>query len=236
MPDLRDRFRALDGLQFPDITPDLESRDPRHLVDPGQGPLRRAGVAVLALAVGGAGIVFAVRAFESSRPPDHTVTQDSGSISPLIPTGGKVAIATYSYGEKPSSIYLMNEDGSDLTFLVEGRDPAFSPDGTQIAFRTGDPNRPGGLETRVNVINVDGTGMETYRPVKYGEASGGRWPSRVVTGRRPDRVRHARWHIRDAPGRHRRAGGDPLRGPIGLLRPRAVVVTRRDAARLRRTL
>ncbi len=172
MPDLRDRFHSLDGLKFPEIEPDLESREPRPPIDFGQSRLHRAGIALVALAVGAAGVAFAVRAFEGGRPSGHAQTQGSQSLSPTIPMGGKVAIATYSYGDKPSSIYLMNEDGSDLTFLVEGRDPAFSPDGTRIAFRTGDPNQPGGLETRINIIDVDGTGMEAYQPVKDGEASG----------------------------------------------------------------
>ncbi|HSN73659.1 MAG TPA: hypothetical protein VL334_01055 [Anaerolineae bacterium] len=50
------------------------------------------------------------------------------------------------------NIYLMNADGSGLRRLTYGFDPAFSPDGRQVAFTRWD--EPRGLW----VINVDGSG------------------------------------------------------------------------------
>jgi TolB protein len=54
-------------------------------------------------------------------------------------------------------IALVNADGSGLSYLVEGRDPSWSPDGTQIAFRTGNAQRGGGNPTSIDVIGVDGS-------------------------------------------------------------------------------
>lgn len=161
MPDLRERFRALDDLVFDEPLPNPESGLGRAPIHFGLSPGRRVGVAIVALALAATGLVFVVRAFGG----------DASREDIAAGAEGRVVVATYSYGEDPSSIYLMYEDGSDLTLLTEGRDPAWSPDGTRIAFRTGNPDRPD-AETIVNVINTDGIGLTTFEPVRYGEASG----------------------------------------------------------------
>jgi serine/threonine-protein kinase len=61
-------------------------------------------------------------------------------------------IAFFSNRETGTGIYIMNADGSDLTFLVNGRHPTWSPDGSRIAF---DAKR--GDNTYIYLINVDGT-------------------------------------------------------------------------------
>lgn len=76
---------------------------------------------------------------------------------------GKIAFLRNTPGSK-YDVYTMNSDGSGPTFLTTSRssagdpalagDPAFSPDGTKIAFVT---NRDGNLE--LYVMNVDGSGQ-----------------------------------------------------------------------------
>jgi hypothetical protein len=61
---------------------------------------------------------------------------------------GKLAFQTSNGGD----IYIMNADGSGLRRLTYGFDPAFSPDGNQVAFARWD--EPRGLW----VINADGSG------------------------------------------------------------------------------
>jgi dipeptidyl aminopeptidase/acylaminoacyl peptidase len=61
---------------------------------------------------------------------------------------GKLVFQTSNGGD----IYIMNADGSGLRRLTYGFDPAFSPDGNQVAFARWD--EPRGLW----VINADGSG------------------------------------------------------------------------------
>jgi len=72
----------------------------------------------------------------------------------------------------PNHIYIANPDGTNQVLLVKGRDPAWSPDGTRLTYRTGNPQRGGGIPTKIHVINADGTHIHTFEPNVYGEASG----------------------------------------------------------------
>jgi TolB protein len=84
------------------------------------------------------------------------------------PDGSKIA---FLRGNKPSSLFIMNADGTDRT-LIQGRiserryyffdRPAWSPDGTQIAFSTAARLHVGGerrWDLRLYVVNADGSGL-----------------------------------------------------------------------------
>ncbi len=66
---------------------------------------------------------------------------------PVIPTGKIV------FQDSPGgNIYIINADGTGLRRITAGLDPAFSPDGKQIAF-----TRWGGDGDAIRVINADGS-------------------------------------------------------------------------------
>ena len=73
--------------------------------------------------------------------------------SPLLRANGKIAFYASSRGYL--GIYTRNPDGSELTRLTSGADiePAWSPDGTQIAFT----RFYGATQGEIFVMNADGS-------------------------------------------------------------------------------
>ena len=92
---------------------------------------------------------------------------------------GRIVFVTDRDGQGNREIYTSNADGSDpqrlTTNIVADTEPAYSPDGTKIAF------------TRSNdiwVMNADGSGQ-----VAITGTGGARQRAGVVAGRDPDRLR-----------------------------------------------
>jgi Tol biopolymer transport system component len=143
MPSLEDHFNALTKVRPPEGWPDLGERGTRSLAPPPRRRLR-AGTAVLAFVVAAAGFVLAIRAFRMER----TETPSSAVRNGLI---------AFARGGPRSSLFATNPDGTGLTKLpsVPGdTDPAWSPDGSRIAFAR---FREGGAG--IWVMNADGTGL-----------------------------------------------------------------------------
>lgn len=164
MSDLHERFRVLDRIEVPDLGPHLRIRKPsptwRRI------PSGRLASTLVALAIAGVGVVLAARGFLGA---------ERDAQRGAVPSMDRLAIVmlegTY-VGKGADSIYLVNEDGTGLERIVEGRAPAWSPDGSQVAFRRGNPNRGGGLDTTIYVARADGTGVRTVVSGVSGEASG----------------------------------------------------------------
>jgi len=77
---------------------------------------------------------------------------DNSNYAPSVsPDGTRIVFDHDLRG--PNEVWIMNLDGSDKRFVVEGRCPAWSPDSKQIAFSVDGSD--------VSVINADGTGLHT---------------------------------------------------------------------------
>ncbi len=171
MDELETRFQVLDALVMPDHWSQAESRTPtpdRTSGEPPHGPKRLLIVAA-ALAIGVAAIVFVMGAFGS---PASVPVAPTPSSTQVGPTAGRLVLV--DVGGSTDRIVLVNADGAGLKPLVEGRDPSWSPDGTQIAFRTGNADRPGGNPTSISIIAVDGSHLHTLHiPTSVGGETGG---------------------------------------------------------------
>lgn len=155
MREVKDRLRALDQIQAPDLRERIRSWEPRA---PRTEPsVRRVGIALLAFVVAAAGIAFAIRAFRATEQSTRPAAMvENGEIAFVSETESDL----YVYGTQ-SGIFVVSPDGSGRASIVDDPtafewDPAWSPDGTRIAFGLGGEaaERPSGLY----VANSDGSG------------------------------------------------------------------------------
>ncbi len=164
MSELNERFRVLDRIEVPDLRPHVRIRKPDQTSP--RIPLGRLASGLVALAIAGIGVVLVARGFLGGEPGVRR------GASPSMDRLAVVMLEGTYVGKGADSIYLVNEDGTGLERIVEGRAPAWSPDGSQIAFRRGNPNRGGGLDTTIYVAGADGSGERVVVTGVSGEASG----------------------------------------------------------------
>jgi Tol biopolymer transport system component len=126
----------------------------------GSSALQKALIAVLSLALGGAGLLFAARAFSDRTTSSHAQAPVAPVANGLIAFGCGYHVCT------------VMPDGAEFTDLIEPYDrnlvlaansPVFSPKGDEIAFRgyskAGGHTSTGGANYDLFLMNTDGSGV-----------------------------------------------------------------------------
>jgi Tol biopolymer transport system component len=113
----------------------------------------------------GLGEVMAMRPDGSRR--ERLTTDQVAYASPAVsPDGQSIAVATF-IGGAWNGIYLLDRFGKNRTKIVGNSTfdgtPAWSPDGTKLAFRSELPG-PYGNYGRIFIVNRDGTGLRQLSP------------------------------------------------------------------------
>jgi Tol biopolymer transport system component len=87
----------------------------------------------------------------------------------------------FSEAEKGKiKIYTVGRDGQGLRFLLSGTDPAYSPDGSKIAFIT---QSPAGSNNDLYLANTDGSGVRQLTDTPTEQEAGPAWSpnGRLIT-------------------------------------------------------
>lgn len=103
---------------------------------------------------------------DGSRRERLTTDQVAYSAPVVSPDGQSIAVASYVDGAW-NAIYLLDRFGKNRTKIVGNANgcstPAWSPDGTKLAF-VGDLPGPYGAYGRIFIVNRDGTGLRQVSP------------------------------------------------------------------------
>src|SRR6266545_4641752 len=168
MSDLKERLRDIEGFAPPDLWKDITSRE-SHPLRPEPPSGRRVAVALLALAVAAAGLVFVSRAFRS--------TSGSAPVGPVLHVSDGPIWARGAGGKAGSVIYAVDaargaksplwSDGRNPDFpefkvdpRLVGDDYAFSPDGSRVAFsHYVGQGAASEIKNEIFVMNANGSGL-----------------------------------------------------------------------------
>ena len=124
---IRDRLAVFDRLDVPDIWTEARQREPLEPRDPGPSPMRRVVVAVFALALSVASLLFMLDRFR-------------GPTSPERPAGASVTNGSLAFRGPDNTGWLVEPDGTDLRPIPKPEDVAtitpmeWSPDGTRLVY------------------------------------------------------------------------------------------------------
>lgn len=93
----------------------------------------------------------AVACSDTTGPSSPARSLPPQSARPALAVGGNTIVFQRDSGTSPSSIYTMNDDGTNLTRLRTGERPAWSPDHSKIVFEA---------NNTVFIMNADGAGAK----------------------------------------------------------------------------
>jgi Tol biopolymer transport system component len=142
MSDLKKRLLPMEQVDAPDLWEDIERRRPGPRPEAPEPTWRRVGIALAAFAIAFGSFAVLRASFREGDEPRRPAPGSSG------------IVAFVTQGSTRQEIATIRTDGSDLRLLGPGGNPAWSPDGSQLAF-----DRYTAQGTGIFVMGADGSNL-----------------------------------------------------------------------------